>query len=216
LNATPAHRLKGTLHIDAETRFPVSDGSTICFARGSLACEYGFAAAAQRAERELEDRILGWLEVCDAAGSVYRAETLVRGNWLLELVRLGRPWRESPENSEILSGIRCCHDRRSYIPAFSRTEEGGPRAIAYFTEGLEARVDLLGHPGGLVVRVHPVRGGGIGAEDTPEVIVRTLWGPRLILWPSLIHDAIDPTVPPAIFERTGRHGDPQTLVRVRL
>jgi hypothetical protein len=206
--------ISGSFPQEAEARFPLDGGGWVSVGRGVIHCEYGFAGVSS-SERSLEDHVLAWLEVCGNDGRVLRLERAVRANLLLELVRLGQPIDNTSELKPLLCGVRCWHDRRRYIPTVASGEDHRAYAFAYFAEGLAPLIDLLKGPLGLVVRVHPVEGGGIGGARSPRVTVQTtVWGPRVVLWPSLIHDALDPLMPLVAFQRTERRGEPQPFIQV--
>lgn len=195
-------------------RFPLEGGRWISFDRGMIECEFGFIRAWSPTEKSLEDHVLSWLVVCGSDGQVFRLERAIRANVFLELVRLGQPAQESRDLQPMLSGVRCWHDRRRYIPAVASAEDGSPLPVLYFAEGLAAELDLLKSPQGLVVRVRSVECGGAGGRRVPTVLVRTLWGPRIILWPSLLHDSLDPTMPLTPFRQVRGVGRSQNLVKV--
>lgn len=206
--------ISGSFPHEAESRFPLEGGRWLTFGRGTIHCEYGFLRAWSPYERSLEDHVSAWLEVSGSEGQVFRLERTIRANVLLELVRLGQPIADSEELRPFLRGIRCWHDQRCYVPTIIIDVDGRARPFAYFAEGLAPRIDLLKGHRGLVVRVHPVEGGGIGGVDAPKAVIQTSWGPRVVLWSSPFGDALDESMSPSAFRLTTAKGEPQPLVAV--
>src|SRR5262249_55644363 len=151
-------------------------------------------------------------------GHAYRLERLLDGSCFLEALRLSQPqWPNLDTSVPLLEGIHCRCDSRRYIPAVTHSDNGY-MAFAYWTKSLSARLDLLKDNWGagdeLVIRVHPVAVGAIGARDVPTVVVQTNCAPMLILWPELLCAGDPGTGEAPVFGALAEQRAAQALVTV--
>ena len=214
---------RSRLLVDSELHLPVSDGTALIVARGSLWCRVAVKVVpTDEAALDSSDDIDCEVRVADAMGRVFRAHRRFAAAVLLHLISPAGWTSRVASLRRLAQHVRLFDDSRDNIAALSYLDGIATVPFAYRAKYLYLSCDLFLRPGSmradphgmpdrLVVRLCPATRGALPTGPTPAAWFSIEHLPALVISPAAILGFVPSS--PVVFEPTDEKSDPEPLVR---